>query len=133
MPTALRGHGKHALPITLVCVPVLCGWIGSECEFLMVGCASHAHAKPYEKATRILQNVHRGMNKDGKLLVVESVIPPGNDPCLAKLLDLAMLVIPGGQERTEAEYRNLYGAAGFRLTRIIPTQAGVSVIEGSKE
>jgi hypothetical protein len=86
-----------------------------------------------EKATRILQNVYRGMNKDGKLLVVESVIPPVNDPCLAKLLDLAMLVIPGGQERTEAEYRKLYGAAGFRLTRIIPTQAGVSVIEGSKE
>jgi hypothetical protein len=85
-----------------------------------------------EKATRILQNVHRGMHKDGKLLVVESVIPPGNDPCSAKLLDLAMLVIPGGQERTEAEYRKLYGAAGFRLTRIIPTQAGVSVIEGSK-
>jgi hypothetical protein len=46
-PTALRGHGNHALPITLVRVPVLYGLIGSECEFLMVGCASHGHAKPW--------------------------------------------------------------------------------------
>jgi hypothetical protein len=86
-----------------------------------------------EKATRILQNVNRAMNKDGRLLIIESVIPPGNDPFPAKLLDLAMLVIPGGQERTEEEYRTLYGGAGFRLTRIVPTNAGVSVIEGTRD
>jgi hypothetical protein len=62
--------------------------------------------------------------------VVESVIPPGNEPSFGKLLDLAMLVIPGGEERTADEYRKLYEAAGFRLTRIVPTQAEVSVIEG---
>ena len=73
------------------------------------------------------------MGKDGKLLVVESVIPPGNDPSFGKLLDLTMLVIPGGEERTEEEYRKLYEAAGFRLTRIVPTKAEVSVIEGRKE
>jgi hypothetical protein len=56
MPTALRGHGKHALPITLVCVPVLYGLIGSECEFLMVGCASHAHAKPWASHPAFLGN-----------------------------------------------------------------------------
>jgi hypothetical protein len=85
-----------------------------------------------DKATRILQNVHRAMGKEGRLLVVESVIPPGNEPSFGKLLDLAMLVIPGGEERTEQEYRRLYEAAGFRLTRIVPTKAEVSVIEGQK-
>ena len=54
--------------------------------------------------------------------MVETVIPPGNDPSFAKLLDLNMLVIPGGKERTEAEYRALYAAAGFRLSKITPTQ-----------
>jgi hypothetical protein len=64
------------------------------------------------------------------VLVIESVIPPGNEPSFGKLLDLAMLVIPGGQERTEDEYRKLYEAAGFRLTGIFPTKAEVGVIEG---
>lgn len=82
------------------------------------------------RATRILQNIHRAMGKGAKLLVVEGVIPPGNDPCFGKLLDLAMLVIPGGKERTENEYRKLYQAGGFNLTRIVPTKAEVSVIEG---
>jgi hypothetical protein len=86
-----------------------------------------------EKSTTILKNIHRAMGPDGRLLVVESVIPPGNDPSFGKLLDLAMLVIPGGQERTEEEYRRLYKAAGFRLTRIVPTTAEISVIEGKKE
>jgi hypothetical protein len=85
-----------------------------------------------EKATRILRNVHRAMNKNGRLLVVEGVIPPGNDPGFGKLLDLHMMVVPGGKERTEEEYRRLYEAGGFRLTRIVPTKAEVSVIEGMK-
>jgi hypothetical protein len=85
-----------------------------------------------EKSIRILKNIHRAMSADAKLLVVEGVIPPGNEPSFEKLLDLAMLIITGGKERTESEYRDLYTAAGFRLTRIVPTRAGVSVIEGKK-
>jgi len=84
------------------------------------------------RATRILQHVHRAMAADGKLLVVESVIPPGNEPSFGKSLDLAMLVLPGGEERTADEYRRLYETAGFRLTGIVPTTAGVSVIDGRK-
>jgi hypothetical protein len=61
------------------------------------------------------------------------VIPPGNDPNFGKLLDLNMLLIPGGKERTENEYRALYTAAGFRLTSITPTASEVSVIEGRPE
>lgn len=64
--------------------------------------------------------------------MVESIIPPGNEPNFAKLLDLAMLVIPGGQERTESEYRSLFARGGFELRRIVPTSADVSVLESVK-
>src|SRR5262249_37120344 len=86
-----------------------------------------------EKCLTILRNVHQAMGADGKLLLIEGVVPPGNDPSFTKLLDLAMLVIPGGKERTEGEYRQLFDAAGFTLTRIVPTPSEVSVIEGRKK
>jgi hypothetical protein len=85
-----------------------------------------------EKALTILRNCHAAMAADSKLLVVESVIPPGNGPFGGKLLDLVMLLIPGGKERTEQEYRMLFEQAGFELVRIVPTKAEVSVIEGVK-
>jgi 2-polyprenyl-3-methyl-5-hydroxy-6-metoxy-1,4-benzoquinol methylase len=83
-----------------------------------------------EKALTILRNCRKAIKPTGKLLLIEAVIPPGNDPSWSKFLDLNMLLIPGGQERTEAEYRQLYTAAGFRLTRIVPTTTEISVIEG---
>jgi hypothetical protein len=85
-----------------------------------------------EKSLTILRNVHRIIGPAGKLLVVEGVVPPGNDPSFTKLLDLAMLVIPGGKERTAEEYRQLFQAGGFNLTRIVPTKSEVSVIEGER-
>jgi hypothetical protein len=54
---------------------------------------------------------------------------PGNDPEFGKWLDLAMLVYAGGCERTEEEYRDLLAASGFRLSRIVPTQSPLSLIE----
>ncbi|HYT93835.1 MAG TPA: methyltransferase [Gemmataceae bacterium] len=78
----------------------------------------------------ILRNARKAMKPKSRLLVVESVIPPGNNPFFGKLLDLAMLVLPGGQERTEAKYGQLFTAAGFRLSRIVPADQEVSVIEG---
>jgi SAM-dependent methyltransferase len=78
----------------------------------------------------ILRNCRRAMAKHGKLLLVEPVISPGNEPSVAKLLDLQMLVVTGGRQRTEAEYRTLLVPAGFRLTNVIPTESGESIIEG---
>jgi ubiquinone/menaquinone biosynthesis C-methylase UbiE len=84
------------------------------------------------RALSILRNCHRAMPEDGKLLLVEMVVPAGNEPHLAKIQDLEMMLSPGGLERTEEEYRELLAAAGFELTRIIPTASPVSVIEGVK-
>jgi len=80
----------------------------------------------------ILKNCRKALEgkRQGRVLVLESVIPPGNDPMFGKLLDLNMLVIPGGLERTEQEYRELFGDAGFRLARVVPTKTEISVIEG---
>jgi ubiquinone/menaquinone biosynthesis C-methylase UbiE len=85
-----------------------------------------------EKCLTILHNCHRAMRPASKLLVIESVIPPGNEPFLGKFLDLHMLLIPGGKERTENEYRELFERAGFMLTRVVPTGTEVSIVEGKK-
>ncbi len=77
----------------------------------------------------ILKTIRKAIPAHGKLLVIETVIPPGNDPCFAKLLDLTMLVIPGGLERTQDQYTTLLADAGFQLTRVVPTTGGVDVIE----
>lgn len=84
-----------------------------------------------EKAVAILRTVRRAMQPSARLLIVESVIPPGNEPSFGKLLDLTMLVVPGGVERTESEYRAILHEAGFDLARVVPTRAEVSVIEAT--
>lgn len=83
-----------------------------------------------EQCVQILRNCRTVIPDDGRLLVVEAVIPPGNDPAPAKDFDMVMMVYPGGLERTEDEYRDLYAAAGFELVSVTPTLSPVSVIEG---
>jgi hypothetical protein len=78
----------------------------------------------------ILKHCRKAMGERGRLLLVEGIVPPGNGPSISKFFDLAMMVLPGGMERTEEEYRRLFEAAGFRLSRIVPTNAWISVIEG---
>lgn len=69
------------------------------------------------------------MNPGGKLLLVELVIAPGNAADLGKVIDLEMLVIASGQERTEAGYRQLLAGAGWRLTRVLPTKSPTQIVE----
>jgi hypothetical protein len=85
-----------------------------------------------DRAVTILQNCHRAMRANGRLLVVERIIPTGNEAFYGKLADLNLLVLYRGRHRTEAEYRALFAAAGFELSRIIPTHSPTefSVIEG---
>ena len=88
------------------------------------------HDWPDDKATTILRRCREGVNAGGKLLLVEMVIAPADAPDLGKLIDLEMLAIAGGRERTEVEYRQLLAGAGWRLTRVVPTAGAVSVVEG---
>ena len=81
----------------------------------------------------ILAHVRKAMQPDGRLLLVEMVLPAGDAPHPGKLLDMVMLTLPGGQERTEEEYRQLLAKAGFRLTQVVPTESAVSVVEAVRE
>lgn len=83
-----------------------------------------------EQALSILRNVRRAIRPDGKLLLFECVVTGPNRPHFAKLLDIEMIVHVGGRERTMEEYSALYAKAGFALTRVIPTAAPTSIIEG---
>jgi hypothetical protein len=77
----------------------------------------------------ILGHCRKAIKPDGRLLIIEMVLPAGDTPHMGKVLDMVMLVFPGGQERTEAEYASLLGKAGFRLSRVVPTASAVSVVE----
>lgn len=84
-----------------------------------------------ERSIMILKRCHQAMSSQGKILVVEQVIPPGNDPFIGKMLDVNMLVMcPGGKERTASEFEYIFNQAGFKLTRIVQTHAMVSIVEG---
>jgi hypothetical protein len=82
-----------------------------------------------ERAIHILRTVRRAMRDDATLLVMESVLAPGNEPHPGKLMDLDMLVMTGGRERTEDEFRAVFERAGFRLARVVPTHSPIAVVE----
>jgi hypothetical protein len=87
------------------------------------------HDWPEEKCIQILGNCRRAMKPESKLLLIEMVLPEGATPHPGKVLDAVMLVGPGGQERTAAEYGTLLEKAGLRVTRVVPTMSPVSVVE----
>ena len=84
-----------------------------------------------DHARQILANLRRSMTRSATLLLIEHVILPGKEPQFGKLLDLAMLAFPGGREGSAAEWAELLRSAGFALTRIVPTAAGVSIIQAA--
>ena len=65
----------------------------------------------------------------GRLAIVEIVLPNRNEPHVGPLIDLNMMVMTGGTERTEAEYRQLLGNSAFQLERVVPTKSPFSIIE----
>jgi hypothetical protein len=83
-----------------------------------------------EQCIQILANSRKVIPAHGKLLIADSVVPAGNAPSLAKDYDITMLAFPGGQERTEAQFRLLLQASGFELKSITPTTTMISVVEG---
>lgn len=82
-----------------------------------------------ERSIAILRNVRKVTRPEARLLVMEAVLPEGNAPSPGKLLDINMLVMTGGRERTEAEFRQLLGASGFEIVRIVPAHPTIAVVE----
>ena len=78
----------------------------------------------------ILKNCRKVMHDNSRLLIIERIIPFRNERSEATLFDINMLVVTGGQARSEEEYDKLFDAAGFKLHRVIPTQSPVNIVEG---
>ena len=83
-----------------------------------------------EQSIQILGHCRNVIPANGKILIVDCVVPAGNAPSLSKDMDIIMLTYPGGQERTEAQFRALLKASGFELKSITPTTSMISVVEG---
>jgi len=82
-----------------------------------------------DEAIQILSNCRKAMNHDGKILVVEAVIPEGNDPHPFKWLDITMLMI-GGKERSKEQFEDIFARAGLSISQIIPITPSISIVEG---
>jgi predicted O-methyltransferase YrrM len=87
------------------------------------------HDWDVESCHTILRNCRDAMNPGGRILIVEMVLPPGAEPHPGKVLDLIMLSLPGGRERTAEEYAELVAPVGLRVARVVPTTSPVSVVE----
>lgn len=87
------------------------------------------HAMDDASSIQVLSRIRDAIEPDGRLVVLERIVAPGDEPGLAKFLDLTMMVMNGGKERTEAEWHELLAAAGFKLTKIVH----VPYFSGGKE
>lgn len=82
-----------------------------------------------ERAIRILKNIRSHVPQNGRVIVVDAVVPEGDQPDFSKFFDLNMLVMTGGKERTRQEFAELFAAAGLKLVRVIPTDLPTSIVE----
>lgn len=87
-----------------------------------------------EQCLQIIKNCHKAMKPGSKLLVLDAVIPEDNEPHPGKFMDINMLAMTGGRERTEKEFAALFDQAGLQLSRVIPTHSPLfSIVEVIKE
>jgi hypothetical protein len=84
------------------------------------------------RAIEILKNCAKAMTGDGKVLLIELALAPANEPDMGKWIDMEMLAMAGGRERTEEEYAALFEQASLKLTRVIRTLSPYCVIEAEK-
>jgi len=82
-----------------------------------------------QKAITILRNCRNEMQPNGKLILVDCVVPETDDPHFSKFIDLNMLVMTGGKERTAKEFEKLLSEAGFKMLRVVPTKVPTSIVE----
>lgn len=140
----LKGVLFDIKPVIAAAKPVIeAAGLGDRCELIIGHCLETVpsggdayilmfvvHNWDDQRAIKILKNCHAAMAEDGKLLLVEMIMPKGNEPFVGKLIDLeSLLITPGGYERTEAQYRSLLESAGFKVTQLIPTETANSIVE----
>jgi len=83
-----------------------------------------------ERASLILRNIATAMGaKRGKVILLEMVLRGAGEPDLGKLLDIEMLAMPGGRERSADEFKALFARSGFEMTKVVPTKSPLSVVE----
>ena len=82
-----------------------------------------------ERSGLILRNIRKVLPENGRVILLDSVLAPGNEPDFGKIIDLEMLLLPGGRERTADEFRALFAANGFEMTRIVPNKSPLALIE----
>ena len=85
-----------------------------------------------ERCIQILCTCREAMGEKARILVVDAVVPPGNDSHPSKVMDILMMVLVEGRERTEEEFRELYQQAGLKLTKVVPTPSVLSIVEGKR-
>lgn len=141
---AIKGVLFDIEPVIAAAKPVIeAAGLSDRCELIIGDCLESVptggdayilmfvvHNWDDQRAIKILKNCHAAMADNGRLLLVEMIMPKGNEPFVGKLIDLeSLLITPGGYERTEAQYRSLLESAGFKVTKVIPTQTANSIIE----
>ena len=89
------------------------------------------HDWPDQECIAILRTCANALNPGGAVLVVETLLDRPGYEAEAAFSDLNMLVLPGGRERTAAEYAALFDAAGLQLSRVIDTTSRFSIVEGT--
>jgi hypothetical protein len=133
-PSVIEG-AKKDVHVTAKGIAQRCAFEGGNFfESVPTGCDAYiiksvVHDWNDERVVRILSNCRSAMNENGRVLVVENIIGPGNELGWGKLLDIQMLII-GGRERTKTEFAALFGEAGFKLKRVVPTKCPLSIVEG---
>lgn len=88
-----------------------------EGDAYLISCV--LHAMDDEQSVRALRRMRESIRPGGRVVILERIVPAGNEPGLARMLDLTMMLMNGGKERTEEEWRTLYAKSGFRFTRAV--------------
>jgi hypothetical protein len=83
-----------------------------------------------QHCVEILRTCREAMDGSGRILVVDAVVPPGNELHPAKVMDILMMLLVEGRERTEEEFRELFQQAGLKLAKVVPTPSVLSIVEG---
>jgi len=97
----------------------------ADCYLLM----NIIHDWPDAESIKILSAIRRDMPQHARVLLIESVVPSSPEPHLSKELDIVMMVLPGGRERTKEEYADLVAKCGLRLKRVVDTKSQYSIVE----